>query len=102
MVPASWCESCTYTELPHGPCWESAVKGSTAAEKPKSGNCCCCCCNAVQFNEQQLLHLQGLLPALRKQLRLPRLEYVSIVNQGDYMIEVPAERSDIPRASALR
>ena len=32
-------------------------------------------------------------------MRLPRLEYLSIVNQGDYMIEVPAERSDIPQAS---
>ena len=43
------------------------------------------------------MRLQALLPALRKQLRLPRLEYVSIQNQGDWMIEVPADRRDIPQ-----
>lgn len=43
--------------------------------------------------------MQALLPALRKQLRLPRLEYVSIQNQGDWMIEVPADRRDIPPVS---
>lgn len=45
--------------------------------------------------------LQGLLPGLRKQLRLPRLEYVSVQNQGDWMIEVPADRRDIPSVSML-
>ncbi|KAK9814927.1 hypothetical protein WJX73_002195 [Symbiochloris irregularis] len=40
--------------------------------------------------------LQALLPPLRKQLRMPRLEYVSVQNQGDWMIEVPADRRDIP------
>lgn len=47
----------------------------------------------------ECLLVQGLLPMLRKRLRLPRLEYISIANQGDYMIEVPTDRSDIPRAS---
>ena len=36
---------------------------------------------------------------LRKTLRLPRLEYRSIMNQGDFLIEVPSEREDIPRVS---
>ena len=49
-----------------------------------------------------LLGMQALLPTLRKQLRLPRLDYVSIINQGDYMIEVPADRSDIPRVCSVR
>ena len=52
---------------------------------------------ASKVNAEVLL--QALLPALRKQLHMPRLEYVSIVNQGDWMIEVPVERRDIPRAS---
>jgi len=41
----------------------------------------------------------GLLPVLRKTLRLPRLEYKSIMNQGDFLIEVPSEREDIPRVT---
>jgi DNA mismatch repair protein MSH3 len=44
--------------------------------------------------------LSGLLPPLRRQLGLPRLEYVSVQNQGDYLIEVPAERKDVPRVRA--
>ena len=36
---------------------------------------------------------------LRKVLRLPRLEYTSIMNQGDFLIEVPSDRTDIPRVS---
>ncbi len=43
----------------------------------------------------------GLLPVLRKTLRLPRLEYKSIMNQGDFLIEVPSEREDIPRVTCL-
>ena len=44
------------------------------------------------------VHVQaGLLPVLRKTLRLPRLEYTSIMNQGDFLIEVPSDRNDIPR-----
>ena len=39
----------------------------------------------------------GLLPVLRRTLRLPRLEYTSIMNQGDFLIEVPSDRKDIPR-----
>ena len=30
-------------------------------------------------------------------LRLPRLEYVSVQNQGDFLVEVPAEREDVPQ-----
>lgn len=41
-----------------------------------------------------------LLPVLRKTLRLPRLDYVSVQNQGDFLIEVPADRKDIPRVRA--
>ncbi len=43
----------------------------------------------------------NLLPVLRKALRLPRLDYVSVQNQGDYLIEVPAERKDVPRVLLL-
>ena len=34
---------------------------------------------------------------MRKLLRLPRLEYVSIQNQADFLIEVPVEMSDVPK-----
>ena len=43
----------------------------------------------------------ALLPVLRKALRLPRLEYVSVQNQGDFLIEVPAERKDVPKVLLL-
>lgn len=42
-------------------------------------------------------HLQQVLVAMRKLLRLPRLEYVSIQNQADFLIEVPVEMSDVPK-----
>ena len=41
--------------------------------------------------------LAGLLPALAKELRVPRLEFVSMQNQGDYLIEVDASRKDVPK-----
>ena len=41
--------------------------------------------------------LEGLLPGLRKQLGLPRLAYISLANQGDYLVEVPADRRDVPK-----
>eukprot|EP00884_Botryococcus_braunii_P017424 jgi/Botrbrau1/4365/Bobra.105_2s0012.1 len=41
--------------------------------------------------------LLGLLPQLRKQLGMPRLDYCTIQNQGSYMIEIPVERTDIPK-----
>jgi DNA mismatch repair protein MSH3 len=41
--------------------------------------------------------LMGLLPVLQKQLQIPRLDYVSIQNQGNYLIEVPIERRDVPK-----
>ena len=37
--------------------------------------------------------LKGLLPKLRKQLRMPGLEFRSIINQGDYLVEVPIDFS---------
>lgn len=42
--------------------------------------------------------LFDLLPVLSKRLRVPRLEYKSIMNQGDYLIEVDVDRTDIPKA----
>ena len=43
-------------------------------------------------------HLTGLLPKLAKRLAVPRLEYKSLLNQGDFLIEVDAARKDIPKA----
>ena len=34
---------------------------------------------------------------MRKLLHLPRLEYVSIQNQGDFLLEVPVEMTDVPK-----
>lgn len=45
--------------------------------------------------------LEGLLPALRRLLGLPRLAYISLANQGDYLIEVPADRRDVPKVVCL-
>ena len=44
-------------------------------------------------------HLSDLLPKLAKQIGVPRLEYKSLLNQGDFLIEVDAARKDIPKAS---
>lgn len=42
-------------------------------------------------------NLQQVLLAMRKLLHLPRLEYVSIQNQADFLIEVPVEMTDVPK-----
>ncbi len=42
-------------------------------------------------------NLQQVLLAMRKLLHLPRLEYVSIQNQADFLIEVPVEVTDVPK-----
>jgi len=42
-------------------------------------------------------NLQQILVAMRKLLHLPRLEYVSIQNQADFLIEVPVEVTDVPK-----
>ena len=49
---------------------------------------------ALQEAKQEL---EDLLPGLRKLLRLPRLHFVTLANQGDYLVEVPAERRDVPK-----
>ena len=41
--------------------------------------------------------LSALLPQLAKALRVPRLEYKSVQNQGDFLIEVDATRTDVPK-----
>ena len=46
-------------------------------------------------------NLQQILLAMRKLLHLPRLEYVSIQNQADFLIEVPVEVTDVPKVSVL-
>ena len=46
-------------------------------------------------------HLTNLLPKLARQIGVPRLEYKSLLNQGDFLIEVNAARKDIPKASLL-
>lgn len=50
--------------------------------------------------EAAATHLDDLLPGLRRQLRLPRMAYVSLTNQGDYLVEVPAGRKDVPKVGA--
>ncbi len=42
--------------------------------------------------------LQGLLPPLRRLLRLPRLAFTSVHNQGDFLVEVPVDQAGIPQA----
>lgn len=45
------------------------------------------------------LDLADLLPKIARLLRVPRLEYKTIMNQGDYLIEVDALRTDIPKVA---
>jgi len=40
---------------------------------------------------------EGLLPKLAKTLGVGRLQYKSLLNQGDYLIEVDAARKDVPK-----
>ena len=42
--------------------------------------------------------LEALLPSLRRLLRLPRLAFTSVHNQGDFLVEVPADQAGIPQA----
>lgn len=41
--------------------------------------------------------LERLLPTLSKRLRIPQLEFKSVQNQGDYLVEVDVHRTDIPK-----
>ncbi|KAK9827992.1 hypothetical protein WJX81_005994 [Elliptochloris bilobata] len=41
--------------------------------------------------------LEGLLPEMRRELRQPRLQYTSVVNQGDHMIELPVDFRGVPK-----
>lgn len=38
---------------------------------------------------------------MRKLLHLPRLEYVSIQNQADFLIEVPVEMTGVPKVLSV-
>lgn len=42
-------------------------------------------------------HLQELLPKLAASARVRSLSYVSIQNQGNYLVELPAARTDVPK-----
>lgn len=52
------------------------------------------CAAAVSSAES---HLQGLLPQLAAAAGVPSLSYVSVQNQGNWMVELPATRTDIPQ-----
>lgn len=42
-------------------------------------------------------HLQDLLPKLAAAAGVRSLSYVSIQNQGNYLLELPAARTDVPQ-----
>lgn len=48
---------------------------------------------AVAAAEQ---HLQALLPRLAKAAGVPSLSYVTIQNQGSFLVELPAGRTNVP------
>ena len=54
-----------------------------------------CACRAAL--EDCEFDLADLLPKIARLLRVPRLEYKSLMNQGDYLIELDALRTDIPK-----
>lgn len=41
--------------------------------------------------------LEGLLPEMRREVRQPRLQYTSVINQGDHMIELPVDFRGVPK-----
>ncbi len=41
-------------------------------------------------------HLEALLPKLASTAGVRSLSYVSIQNQGNYLVELPAARTDVP------
>jgi hypothetical protein len=45
-------------------------------------------------------HLQELLPQLASAAKVARLSYVTVQNQGDYLVELPAARTDVPHGWA--
>lgn len=42
-------------------------------------------------------HLQQLLPQLASTAGVASLSYVSILNQGNYLVELPAARTKVPK-----
>lgn len=42
-------------------------------------------------------HLQSLLPRLARAAGVGRLSYVSVQNQGDFLLELPADRASVPQ-----
>ena len=38
---------------------------------------------------------------MRRELRQPRLQYTSVINQGDHMIELPVDFRGVPKVRAL-
>ncbi len=76
----------------HGGCPVHCARPN--ATPPPPCFCCCRCQRNVVAAEQ---HLQQLLPQLARTAGVRKLEYRSVQNQGDYLIELPAERKDVPR-----
>ena len=46
--------------------------------------------------------LEGLLPEMRRALKQPRLQYTSVINQGDHMIELPVDFRGVPKVLNIR
>lgn len=67
---------------------------NTQADRPALAALLCRCKEDVASAETDL---QDILKDLRRQLRLPSLEYKTVQNQGEYLIEVPTERTDVPK-----
>ena len=66
----------------------------TEADRPALATLLCRCKEDVANAETAL---QDILKDLRRQLRLPSLDYKTVQNQGEYLIEVPTERTDVPK-----
>ena len=67
---------------------------NTEADRPALAVVLCRCKEDVANAETAL---QDILKDLRRQLQLPSLEYKTVQNQGVYLIEVPTERTDVPK-----
>ena len=71
-----------------------ADTSNSGADRPVLAVLLCRCKEDVASAETAL---QDILKDLRRQLQLPSLDYKTVQNQGEYLIEVPTERTDVPK-----
>lgn len=86
LLRASFAAQCPALPCPHSPTPAALITPACAFQV----------FTAAQAVSDAEAHLQGLLPQLAAAAGVSRLSYVSIMNQGSWLIELPATRADVP------